>query len=49
MGYPIGRKLVVGVSSSALFNLEKEAAIFKEKGLDEYHKYQVSHTTHEEV
>lgn len=43
MGYPIGRKLVVGVSSSALFNLEKEAAIFKEKGLEEYRKYQVSH------
>lgn len=42
MGYPIGRKLVVGVSSSALFNLEKEAAIFKEKGLEEYRKYQVA-------
>jgi 5'-nucleotidase len=43
MSYPIDRKLVVGVSSSALFNLEKEDAIFKEKGLDAYRKYQVAH------
>lgn len=40
MGYPIGRKLVVGVSSNALFNLEYEDKIFKEEGVTAYRKYQ---------
>jgi len=39
MPYPIERKLVVGVSSNALFNLEKEHDIFESKGLQEYRKY----------
>ncbi len=40
MGYPIERKLVVGVSSNALFNLEYEDRIFKEQGVTAYRKYQ---------
>ncbi|MBI5806775.1 MAG: 5'-nucleotidase [Ignavibacteriales bacterium] len=40
MGYPIDRKLVVGVSTNALFNLEYEDKIFKEEGVSAYRKYQ---------
>ena len=40
MGYPIDRKLVVGVSSNALFNLEYEDKIFKEQGVPAFRKYQ---------
>ena len=41
MPYPIEKKLVVGVSSNVLFNLEEEDTIFKEKGIIEYRKYQI--------
>ena len=41
MAYPIERKLVVGVSSTALFNLEKEDELFKKNGLEKYRQYQV--------
>ena len=41
MGYKLNDKLVVAVSSRALFNLEEENKIFEEKGLDEYYKYQL--------
>lgn len=40
MPYPIERKLVVGVSSTALFNLEFEDKIFREKGLEAYKNFQ---------
>ena len=40
MPYPIERKLVVGVSSTALFNLEYEDQIYKQEGIDSYKKYQ---------
>ncbi len=40
MTYPIEKKLVVGVSSNALFNLEKEDEIFKTSGLKAYNLYQ---------
>ncbi len=40
MAYPIEKKLVVGVSSNALFNLEKEDEIFKSEGILAYNKYQ---------
>jgi 5'-nucleotidase len=40
MGYPIERKLVVGVSSNALFKLEYEDRIFKEQGVTAYRRYQ---------
>lgn len=41
MPYPIDRKLVVGVSSNALFNLELEDEIFKEKGIEVYRQFQI--------
>jgi len=40
MPYSIEKKLVVGVSSNALFNLEKEDEIYKNEGLAAYNKYQ---------
>ncbi len=40
MPYPIERKLVVGVSSSALFDMSSADSIFKEKGFEAYQKYQ---------
>lgn len=36
-------KLVIGVSSRALFDLETENKIFVEEGLDAYIKYQIEH------
>ena len=39
--YNLTNKLVVAVSSRALFDLETENKIFEEKGLDAYYKYQL--------
>ena len=36
-------KLVVGISSRALFDLEEENRIFEEEGLDAYSQYQTAH------
>ena len=36
-------KLVIGVSSRALFDLEAENKIFEEEGLDKYSVYQIEH------
>jgi len=41
MAYNLKDKLVVAVSSRALFDLETENKIFEEKGLDEYYRYQL--------
>lgn len=41
MGYDLNKKLVIAISSRALFNLEKENAIFEQKGLDSYYKHQI--------
>ena len=41
MPYPIDKKLVVGVSSNALFDLEMEDKIFEEQGIKKYREYQV--------
>ena len=41
MAYNLTNKLVVAVSSRALFNLETENKIFEEKGLEAYYKYQL--------
>jgi len=41
MAYPIERKLVVAVSSNALFDLEKEDEIFRTEGLQSYRRYQL--------
>lgn len=46
MPYPIEKKLVVGVSSNVLFNLEEEDSIFQEKGIIEYRKYQIENKSH---
>ena len=35
--------LVVGISSRALFNLEKENSVFEKDGLESYRDYQLSH------
>lgn len=40
MAYPIHRKLVIAVASSALFDLTESHAVFVEKGEEEYRKYQ---------
>jgi 5'-nucleotidase len=40
MAYPIERKLVVGVSTTALFDLDIEDQIFKKEGLEKFKKYQ---------
>ncbi|MCT3922237.1 5'-nucleotidase [Elizabethkingia anophelis] len=45
MPYPIERKLVVGVSSNALFNLETEDNIFVNEGIEEYRNYQIANKT----
>lgn len=43
MPYQLDSKLVVGVSSRALFNLEEENAIFEKDGLEAYIRYQQEH------
>lgn len=40
MAYPIEKKLVVGVSSSALFDLTAEEKLFKDKGVIQFRKFQ---------
>lgn len=41
MAYDLKNKLVIGISSRALFDLEAENKIFEEHGLDAYYKYQI--------
>jgi 5'-nucleotidase len=41
MGYDLQNKLVVGISSRALFDFEKENEIFEKHGLDAYYKHQI--------
>lgn len=43
MPYPIDEKFVVAVASSALFNLDESDRVFREKGEEEYRKYQHEH------
>jgi 5'-nucleotidase len=43
MPYQLNDKLVIGISSRALFDLEYENSIYNEKGLDEYSKYEIEH------
>ncbi len=40
MPYPIDRKLVIAVSSSAFFDLSESHAVYLEKGPKEYKKFQ---------
>lgn len=43
MPYPIEKKLVVAVSSSALFDLSFEHALYLEQGLEAFRRYQHEH------
>lgn len=40
MAYPIDEKLVIAVSSSALFDMQASDAVFRQDGEEEYKKYQ---------
>jgi 5'-nucleotidase len=44
MVYPIHRKLVIAVASSALFDLSESHAVFMDKGEEEYRDYQRKNT-----
>ncbi|MGN0403470.1 MAG: 5'-nucleotidase [Acetatifactor sp.] len=43
MAYSLEQKMVIGVSSRALFDLTAENRIFEEQGLEAYCRYQVEH------
>ena len=43
MAYDLQDKLVIAISSRALFNLEEENAIFDKEGLESYYKHQLEH------
>lgn len=43
MGYKLDQKMVIGISSRALFDLTVENEIFETKGLEAYCRYQVEH------
>ncbi len=43
MMYPIEQKLVIGVASSALFDLTESHQVYLEKGEEEYRKHQKEH------
>lgn len=43
MPYDLQDKLVIAISSRALFDLEEENAIFDNEGLESYHTYQLNH------
>ncbi len=43
MAYDLTKPMVIGISTRALFDLEKENQIFEEQGVEAYEAYQVSH------
>lgn len=43
MPYPIDKKLVIAVASSALFDLAESDRIFREQGMEAYREYQRQH------
>jgi len=43
MAYSLQNKLVIGVSSRALFDLTMENEIFEKQGVEAYSKYQIDH------
>ncbi len=45
MPYSLENRLVIGVSSRALFDLTKENEIYETKGIEEYCKYQIENET----
>lgn len=40
MAYPVERKLVVGIASSALFDLSESHQIYETKGINDYRAHQ---------
>jgi 5'-nucleotidase len=42
MAYPIEKKLVIAIASSALFDLSESDRVFREKGVEEYRRFQES-------
>ncbi len=43
MGYDLNDKLVIAISSRALFDLETENSIYDEQGLEAYYRHQLAH------
>lgn len=43
MPFDLSDKLVIGISSRALFDMEQENVLFEQSGVDEYSRYQVEH------
>ncbi|MDH5432986.1 MAG: 5'-nucleotidase [Gammaproteobacteria bacterium] len=43
MASKIGDKLIIGISSRALFNLDESHQIFETQGVDAYSRYQIEH------
>ena len=43
MAFDLGNRLVIGVSSRALFDLTVENEIFRTQGVEAYCRYQVEH------
>jgi len=43
MGYKLDDKLVIGISSRALFNLEAENQVYETQGLAKFSEYQLAH------
>ena len=43
MAYPIDKKMVIAVASTALFDLEESDKVFREQGLGAYRDYQIAH------
>lgn len=43
MSYPIDKKLVIAISSSALFDLTESHEVFLDKGIDDYRRHQEAH------
>jgi 5'-nucleotidase len=43
MSYPVEEQLVIGVASSALFDLAESDAVFRTEGVDAYREYQRAH------
>ncbi len=41
MSYDLKKKLVIAISSRALFDLEEENEVFEKKGLEKYYRYQI--------
>ncbi len=43
MAYDLDDKLVIAISSRALFDLEEENRLFEEQGLEAYYRHQIAH------